>query len=183
VGDAQKISTLISPNNQTLQSNIQERIRGGITYQLYYNPFDKNVEVLGQNRVKVKARFAASGVGWYVRGLSAYFVFEKQNNQWLITDSDFYKKLGFDYVFGILKWVWIFGVPILLLLFVFWLWMLIDCAKREFDDKALWIIMLIFLNFIASILYFFIVKRKNITCKPLEFKIYFKLIDKSYVYQ
>ena len=78
------------------------------------------------------------------------FVFEKQNNQWLITDSDFYKKLGFDYVFGILKWVWIFGVPILLLLFVFWFWMLIDCAKREFDDKALWIIMLIFLNFIAS---------------------------------
>jgi hypothetical protein len=77
VGDAQKISTLISPNNQTLQSNIQERIRGGITYQLYYNPFDKNVEVLGQNRVKVKARFAASGVCWYVRGLSAYFVFEK----------------------------------------------------------------------------------------------------------
>lgn len=111
------------------------------------------------------------------------FVFEKQNNQWLITDLDFYKKLGFDYVFGILKWVWIFGVPILLLLFVFWFWMLIDCAKREFDDKDLWIIMLIFLNFIASILYFFIVKRKNITCKPLEFKIYFKLIDNSYVYQ
>lgn len=170
VGDTQKISSLISPNNQTLQSDIQERIRGGIAYQLDYTPFDKNAEVLGQDQVKVKAKFAASGVGWNVSGLSVYFVFQKQNNQWLITDTDFYKKLGADYVFGILKWVLIFGGPIFLLLFVFWLWMLIDCAKREFDDKALWVILLIFLNFIAAILYFFIVKRKNITRKPLEFK-------------
>lgn len=169
-GDTQKISTLISPNNQTLQSDIQERIRGGIAYQLDYSPFDKNAEVIGQDQVKVKARFAASGVGWNVSGLSTYFVFEKQNNQWLITDTDFYKKLGADYVFGILKWVFILGGPIFLLLFAFWLWMLIDCAKREFDDRALWIILLIFLNVIAAILYFFIVKRKNVTRKPLEFK-------------
>jgi len=182
-GDIQKISALTSPNNQTLRSDIQERIRGGIGYQLDYGPFDKNVEIIGQDQVKIKARFAASGVGWNVSGLATYFVFEKQNNQWLITDTDFYKKLGADYVFGILKWVLIFGGPIFLLLFVFWLWMLIDCAKREFDDKALWIILLIFLNFIAAILYFFIVKRKNITRKPPEFKIWLKLINKSYVYQ
>jgi hypothetical protein len=169
-GDTQKISTLISPDNQTLQSEIQERIVGGIDYQLDYSPFDENAEVLSENQVKVKARFVASGVGWKVSGLSTYFVFEKQNNQWLITDTDFYKKLGAGYAFGILKWVLIFGVPILLLLFVFWLWMLIDCAKREFDDKALWIILLIFLGLIGAILYFFIVKRKNITRKPLEFK-------------
>lgn len=165
MGDAQKISTLISPNNQTLQSDIQERIRGRIAYQLDYSPFDKNVEIISQNQVKVKARFAASGVGWNVSGLSTYFVFEKQNNQWLIIDTDFYKKLGADYVFGILKWV-----PIFLLLSAFSLWMLIDCVKREFDNKALWIILLIFLNFIAAILYFFIVKRKNITRKPPELK-------------
>lgn len=169
-GDTQKITSLISPNNPTLQTDIQERIRGGIAYQLDYSPFDKNAEILSQNQVKVKARFAASGVGWNVSGLSTYFVFEKQNDQWLITDTDFYKKLGAHYVFNILKKVFIFGGPVFLLLFIFWLWMLIDCAKREFDDKALWIILLIFLNFIAAILYFFIVKRKNVTRKPLEFK-------------
>lgn len=169
-GDTQKISALVSPNNQTLQSDIQERIRGSIAYQLDYSPFDKNVEVLDQNQVKVKARFAASGVGWNVTGLSTFFVFEKQNNRWLITDTDFYKKLGANYVFGILKKVFIFVGPIFILLFAFWLWMLIDCVKREFDDKALWIILLIFLGFIAAILYYFIVKRKNITRKPLEFK-------------
>lgn len=169
-GDTQKITSLISPNNPALQTDVQERIRGGIGYQLDYSPLDQNVEILNSDQVKVKARFAASGVGWNVSGLSTYFVFEKQNNQWLITDTDFYKKLGADYVFGILKWVLIFGGPIFLVLFVFWLWILIDCAKREFDDKALWIILLIFLNFPAAILYFFIVKRKNKTRKPLEFK-------------
>ncbi len=169
-GDTQKISTLISPNSQKLLSDIQERIRGGIAYQLDYRPLDRNFEIISQNQVKVKARFAASGVGWKVSGLSTFFVFEKQNNQWLITDTDFYKKLGADYVFGILKRVFIFVGPVFLLLFVFWLWMLIDCVKREFDDKALWIILLIFLNFIAAFLYYFIVKRKNITRKPLEFK-------------
>ncbi|MBU2081167.1 PLDc N-terminal domain-containing protein [Patescibacteria group bacterium] len=169
-GDIQKISALISPDNQTLQSDIQERIKGGIGYQLDYSPFDKNVEIMGQDQVKIKAKFVASGVGWNVSRLSTYFVFEKQNNQWFITDTDFYKKLGADYVFGILGKVFIFVGPILILLFAFWLWMLIDCVKREFDDKALWIILLIFLNSIAAILYFFIVKRKNITRKPLEFK-------------
>ncbi len=169
-GDTQKISVLISSNNQTLLSDIQERIRGGIAYELDYSPFDRNAEVINQDQVKVKARFTASGVGWNVSGLSTFFVFEKQNNQWLITDTDFYKKLGADYVFGILKWVLIFGGPVFLLLFAFWLWMLIDCAKREFDDKALWIILLIFLNFIAAVLYYFIVKRKNVIRKPLEFK-------------
>ncbi len=170
-GDTKKITSLISSNNPTLQTDVQDRIRGGIRYQLDYSPLDQNVEILNSNQVKVKARFAASGVGWNVSGLSTYFVFEKENNQWLITDTDFYKKLGADYVFNILKKVLIFGGPIFFVLFIFWLWMLIDCAKREFDDKALWIILLIFLNFIAAILYFFIVKRKNKTRKPLEFKI------------
>ena len=169
-GDTQKITSLISSNNPTLQTDVQERIRGGIRYQLDYSPLDQNVEVLNSEQVKVKARFAASGVGWNVSGLSTYFIFEKQNSQWLITDTDFYKKLGTDYVFNILKKVLIFGGPIFLILFGFWLWMLIDWEKREFDDKALWIILLIFLNFIAAILYFFIVKRKNKTRKPLEFK-------------
>lgn len=169
-GDTQQISSLISPNNPTLQTDVQERIRGGIRYQLDYSPLDQNVEILNSDQVKVKARFAAAGPGWNVTGLSTYFVFEKQNEQWLITDTDFHKKLGADYVFNILKKVLIFGGPIFLILFIFWLWMLIDCAKREFDDKALWIILLIFLNFLAAILYFFIVKRKNKTRKPLEFK-------------
>jgi len=170
MGDTQKISSLMSLNNPALLSKIQEQIRGGIAYQLDFSPLDNNMEMIGQDKIKVKARFSASGVGWNISGLSTYFVFEKQSDQWLITETDFYKKIDADYVYDLMKKVFIFVIPISLLLFIFWLLMLIDCIKREFDDRVLWIIMLIFLNFTAAILYFFIVKRKNITRKPLEFK-------------
>jgi hypothetical protein len=170
-GNVQKIASLISPDNTALQSEVQDRIRGGIAYQFDYSPFDKNARVLGESKIKVTGKFAASGVGWNISGLSTYFVFEKSpNQQWLITETDFHQKLGSDYTLNFIKKIFIIIGPIFLVSFVFWLWMLIDCAKREFDDKALWIILLIFLNFIAAILYFFIVKRKNVTRKPLEFK-------------
>ena len=169
-GDTQKISSLISSDNPTLQTNVQERIRGGIPYQLDYIPFDKNVEILSPERVKVKARYAASGVGWSISGLSAYFVFEKQNGQWLITDTDINTKLGIKYALGIAGKVFLFFAPLLILFFAFWVGMLIDCIKRDFADKTLWIILLIFLNTIAAILYYFIIKRKNVIRKPLEFK-------------
>jgi len=170
-GDTPKIISLVSQDNPILRSEIQDRIRGGIAYQLAYDPFEKNLQVLSDNKVKVTGKFAASGVGWYVNGLSTYFVFEKSSDQqWLITDTDFHRKLGLDYTFNFVKKILAIVGPISLVLLAFWLWMLIDCIKREFDDKALWIILLILLNFIAAIPYFFIVKRKNITRKPLEFK-------------
>ena len=45
---------------------------------------------------------------------------------------------------------------------IFWLWMLIDCAKRNFDSKLVWILLLIFTGTLGAILYFFLVKRKNV---------------------
>ena len=58
---------------------------------------------------------------------------------------------------------WIFIIfPLVMLAFsIFWLWMLIDCIKRQFNDKVLWIILIVFLNLLGAILYYFIVKRKN----------------------
>lgn len=170
-GDVSKISLLLSSSGQVLLPQMQDRIRGGVAYQLDYTSFDKRLEIIDANHIKVEAKFAASGVGWKASGLSTYFVFEKQDNQWLIADTDFYKKLGFDYVVGVLKWVFIIAGPIFLFMFIFWLWMLIDCLKREFKDKALWVVLLFVFNFIAALLYYFIIKRKNIsnTTTP-EFK-------------
>jgi hypothetical protein len=48
-----------------------------------------------------------------------------------------------------------------LLAFGFWLWMLIDCLKRSFKDKLLWVLIMIFLGPLGSILYFFLVKNKR----------------------
>ncbi len=49
---------------------------------------------------------------------------------------------------------------------VFWIFMLVDCAKRpdkklkKLGGKVLWIILLILFGVLAAIAYYFIVKRK-----------------------
>src|SRR3989338_4063801 len=74
-GDTEKITSIFSADNPSLLSQIQNNIRGGFSYQLDYAPFDKNIEILSQDQVKVEARFAASGIGCDVSGLSTYFIF------------------------------------------------------------------------------------------------------------
>ena len=59
--------------------------------------------------------------------------------------------LGVTAVFGIL----------FLVCAVFWIWMLIDCLKREFNDKVLWILILLLTGILGAILYYFLVKRKG----------------------
>ena len=58
-------------------------------------------------------------------------------------------------------WIFLLIALISIIGSVFWLWMLIDCLKRDFKDKMLWVILLVFLNILGAILYFFFVKRKK----------------------
>jgi uncharacterized membrane protein YphA (DoxX/SURF4 family) len=47
-------------------------------------------------------------------------------------------------------------------LLVFWVWMLIDCLmRRKFEDKLVWILVLLFLNVLGAILYYLLVKSKD----------------------
>lgn len=49
-------------------------------------------------------------------------------------------------------------------LFIFWLWMLVDCLKRDFKkdvEKIAWILVLIFLHLLGAIIYYFVVKINN----------------------
>lgn len=46
----------------------------------------------------------------------------------------------------------------------FWIWMLVDCIKRKFEDKGLYIALLIFTGIIGAIIYYFNIKKgKNET--------------------
>jgi hypothetical protein len=50
----------------------------------------------------------------------------------------------------------LFAFPILLLLFVFWIWTLIEVLTKEpseGNDKIVWLILVLFFHFIGSILY------------------------------
>lgn len=56
----------------------------------------------------------------------------------------------------------VFGI-IGLLTTIFTIWMIIDAAKRDFDQKVMWILLMVFLGFLPAVIYYFMVKRKNVT--------------------
>lgn len=68
----------------------------------------------------------------------------------------------------------IFGIIILIIagliglfFLIFWIIMLVDCIKRDFPNRGVWLAVLIITFFIgwlwlAAILYYFMVKRKNV---------------------
>ena len=52
-------------------------------------------------------------------------------------------------------------IAIVEFLFVFWILMLIDCAKRNFkndNEKVVWILVIALLGFIGAAIYYFVVK-------------------------
>ena len=69
----------------------------------------------------------------------------------------------------------ILAIPFLIFLFIivfalailgtiFWIFMLIDAAKRKFkseNEKVVWIVILALTSWIGAIIYYFVVKRLN----------------------
>ncbi|MAG52458.1 MAG: hypothetical protein CMH62_00675 [Nanoarchaeota archaeon] len=54
--------------------------------------------------------------------------------------------------------------PFYIILTIFWVWMLVDCLKRNFkkdNEKLIWVIVLLFAHVIGAAIYFFLVKSKN----------------------
>ena len=70
-------------------------------------------------------------------------------------------------MFGFMGVFWAFYCVLLLIslvIFVLWLWMLIDCLKHEDfpneNDKVLWAIIMLLGGWIGALLYYILVKRK-----------------------
>ena len=46
---------------------------------------------------------------------------------------------------------------------IFMVWMLIDCVQRKFkkdNDRVIWVLIIVLLNWIGALVYYFVVKRK-----------------------
>jgi hypothetical protein len=52
-----------------------------------------------------------------------------------------------------------------LVYFIFWIWMLIDCLKNrrlEGTEKLIWVLVIIFLQFLGPLLYLFLAKEPSV---------------------
>ena len=61
-------------------------------------------------------------------------------------------------IFGIIGGI--FGGLFSLLVFIFWLWMLIDCIKNEKDgtQRIIWALVIFFVPCVGSLIYYFVRK-------------------------
>jgi hypothetical protein len=52
-----------------------------------------------------------------------------------------------------------FVLPVLVMLMVFWIWMLVDCATKEpseGNDKIIWILVIIFTHWLGALIYYLV---------------------------
>lgn len=50
------------------------------------------------------------------------------------------------------------------LLIAFWIWMIVDCAKRKFNndlEKIIWILVIVLVHWIGALVYFIVIKMYN----------------------
>lgn len=64
-------------------------------------------------------------------------------------------------VFAAFGIIFVIVIILALLSCVFWIWMLIDCLQREFDEKLVWVLLIVLTGILGAVLYYFIVKRKE----------------------
>ncbi len=62
---------------------------------------------------------------------------------------------GFMPGFGAFSFIFMIAVAL------FWLWMLVDLLQRKTADKLAWAIVLVFLNAVGAVLYYFLVYSKK----------------------
>lgn len=157
-GEIQEIVDLVSPNAlPELKDEILVELGGkSIQFQEEISTY----EDLTEDKVKVKGRFSAKGMTWTVSGLGNYFIFEKVDDKWLLLETDFHKKLNPAFVLKFIKKIFVFGLPIFAFMFIFWIWMLIDCAKKPVKDKVAWVLIIVFAGIIGAIVYFFVERKK-----------------------
>lgn len=171
--DFDSIMARLSPNMDRekyneIKETIEKRFSKYDYSQYIFWPlvYRKIVVLEPGRKVKFKVRysekytFGTSGSG-SSSSLTANFTMEKINEKWLILDTDFYTKERFLKTVGL-------GVGLFILIgiggFVFWLCMLIDCAKRDFiksNDKIIWIFVILLVQIIGALVYYFVIKRKS----------------------
>jgi len=67
-------------------------------------------------------------------------------------------------IVGVIMGLGIFGIFLVIMLLptIIWLWLLIDCIKRDkfkHGSKVVWILLFLFTNLVGMILYYFLEKR------------------------
>ena len=165
--DPPKIKSMISPNATTELTEEIVDVTSSSTWSIMtIKQSSYKFIQIDPNKISVEGRQQATGIGWYVSGVSIFYEFELINGEWFLLETNFLEKTGIIYVFKMVGLILIAIIILIIPFIIFWIKMLIDASKRDFNDKTLWIIFLIVsLGLLGAIAYYFAVKREKKTEK------------------
>ena len=58
--------------------------------------------------------------------------------------------------------IWIIGIGLGILALIFWIFMIVDVAKRKFkkeNDKIMWVLIIVLTGIVGAAIYYFMIKR------------------------
>ena len=162
-GDFNKLSEVISPN-------VRDGLIDEIELQLAEKSINYEEVIIGSykelpnEQIKSSGSYKVNGPNWKGSGALMFFIFEKSGSDLLLVDTNFHQIIFPSYIFKKIGSILLFVIPLLLVMGIFWIWMLIDCIKREFsgsNEKVVWILLIILTGILGAIIYFFVIKRRK----------------------
>lgn len=159
------IKAIISPNARPGLSD--EIVRSlNESRSIRFAQFNTTYEQIASNQFKATSKYEIrvqnTGSSWNVSGMKNYFIFEAVDGRLYILDTDLPYVLSKKSLGDFFKYFALIGIPILLAVFAFWLWMLIDVVKRPIEKKTKWVLIIVLLQWIGALIYFFTARRKSI---------------------
>lgn len=144
---------------KNISTNASLDIKEGIISNIKWKNLEfiqelKSFEILEDWKVQINALYAAKWLNWNVSGFSNYYVLELVGDRWMILDTDF-----FQFTPNVFNIFGPFLPYIMLFWFIFFIWMLNDCTKREIENKWMWVLLIIFVP-LWSFIYFFTWRKK-----------------------
>ncbi|MBT6254323.1 PLDc_N domain-containing protein [Candidatus Uhrbacteria bacterium] len=134
-----------------------------VTFSIYGNEYlqvdDTHFRVDGKYSIKARG----SNGTWSVNGLGVFIELVELEDSFMISDTNLHEVLttidfrGLISDYGSI----ILGVLALFLVTsIFWVWMLVDVIRRDIQDKAPWILLIVLANWLGSVIYFFTARKK-----------------------
>lgn len=169
--DVSKMLGIVNPQDQVLQEAMKDVISKGMTFYLDVTPFSETVQVHNQSTIEVRGIYTASSYGlvrkFTVENVPAVFKFGKINGKWYLTSTDLVEQSKMEYWMKVFLTILNILTVVAVGWLILWMWMLIDCIRRDMRYKLLWLLALIFLGLPTSIIYYFVIKRRNIRRQPV----------------
>jgi hypothetical protein len=170
--DAATLTGYFASDVQANFGPLLEEVLSAETTIKEYDVYGYSIENIGEHTWRIDAKYSIDALGnngnWNASGLNVYFIFKQigSDENLEIIDSNIVDSLtpfSFDDIASFLyQPVFLVTVLISLVLFIFWVWMLIDAIKYQKDDRTMWLLIIIVGQTLGAIVYYFVQKRKRI---------------------